>query len=235
MVITVSRQAECGGEEVVERVAQWAGLRVADRAIVEQMAEQEGMPLAHVARYDEVAVGLVEALIVEWQTSLSRERYVRRLALALLALERQGNVIIVGRGAAFVLTDPGTLHVRIIAPMAARIARLVKREGIASTAAERLLRRIDEQRRRFVQQTFGADIDSPLHYDLVINTAELSVDAAAEVILQAARRKSLSRGAGQVEGEVLTRLPHSAVRMRLARTMALFWEWAPPGAHQGGR
>jgi len=224
VVITVSRQAECGGEDVVELVAQREGLRVADRTIVEHMAQQGGLSVAHVARFDEVALGPLEALIAEWQTSISREHYVRRLAMVLLALEREGDVLIVGRGAAFLLTDPGTLHVRIIAPLPCRAARLCARQGIPSMAAERILRKSDEQRRRFVRQAFDSDIDSPLHYDLTINTAELSLEAGAEIIVHSAQRKSLERAAEKTREDLTARLLRFHRYPRLPRAGAGGWE-----------
>ena len=231
VVITVSRQAECGGEEVVELVAKRAGLRVADRAILEHMAQQGGLPVAHVARFDEVALGPLEALIAEWQTSISREHYVRRLATVLLALEREGDMLIVGRGAAFVLTDPGTLHVRIVAPMPCRSARFSARRGIPSMAAERMLRKSDEQRRRFIRQAFGSDIDSPLHYDLTVNTAELPLQVAAEIIVQGAERKSVARAAEQTREDLTARLLRFHQHPRLPRAGAAVWEqgWGPGG------
>jgi cytidylate kinase len=224
VVITVSRQAECGGDEIVDLVAQRAGLRVADRAILERMAQQGGLPVAHVARFDEVALGPLEALIAEWQTSISHEHYVRRLATVLLALEREGNVVILGRGAAFLLTDPGTFHIRIIAPMPCRIARLCPRHGIPSIAAERMLRKSDEQRRRFIRHAFDSDIDSPLHYDLAINTAELPLPAAADMIIVGAQRKFLERAAEETGEDLTARLLRFRHHPRLPRVSAVVWE-----------
>jgi cytidylate kinase len=194
MVITVSRQAESGSEEVIRLVAEETGLQVADRAILEQMAQHEGLPVAHLARFDEVVPGMLESLIAEWQTSVSQAVYLRRLVSTLLLLEHEDDVIIVGRGAAFVLTDPGTLHLRITAPLPCRVAALVAREGLPALVAERMLRRSDEARARFISQAFGADVESPYHYDLTVNTAELSATTAADVIVLAARQKATRRG-----------------------------------------
>ncbi len=232
MVVTISRQAESGGEEIVDLVAQHTGQRVVDRSIVEHMAQQWGLPVAHVARFDEIALGAVEALITEWQTSVSREQYLRRLAMVLLALEREGNVIIMGRGAAFVLTDPGTFHVRIIAPMACRVERLCARQGVSRLTAERLLQRSDEQRRRFVRQAFRGDIESPAHYDMTLNTAELPFAAAAELIVLGARRKSRLRAVHAAGEEVAAQLLGMGRHPRLHRFTSAVWEqrWRVSGS-----
>ena len=193
MVITLSRQAECGGEDIAQLAAERLGVQIADRAILERIAQREGLPVAHLAVFDETVPGAIEAVIAEWRTSISHAVYLRRLVHVLLTLEREDHVLIVGRGAAFVLTDPGTLHVRVVAPLPHRVAHLMHRQAIGRGEAERILGRSDEARAQFLRRAFEADINAPCHYDLTINTAELAVEEAAEIVVLAARRKAPRR------------------------------------------
>ena len=71
-----------------------------------------------------------------------------------------------------------------MAPTERRVARLAKREGIASSEAQRRLEREDEQRREFLAQ-FGVDPDDPALYDLVVNTETLGPDAAVTIVIDA--------------------------------------------------
>lgn len=226
MVITLSRQAQSGGDEIAELVAGYAGIRLADRVILEQMAQRAGVPLAHVEIFDETAPGPIEALLAEWQTSVSQVVYLRRLVHVLLMLEREDNVIILGRGAAFVLANPGTLHVRIVAPLPCRIARLMERQGVSRSSAERILRRNDEDRTRFVRQAFGAEIDHPTHYDLMLNTAELSLEEAAEIITRAAQRKSARRQSlPSGPEEIIARVQRLQRRPHEPRVSEVVWQF----------
>jgi cytidylate kinase len=224
MVITVSREAESGAEEIARLAAEREGLQVADRAILERIAQQEGTPVAHLSLFDETAPGTVEALIVEWRTSISQAVYLRRLVHILLLLEREDNMLVMGRGAAFVLTDPGTLHVRMVAPMPCRIALVMQRQGVSRTVAERVLLRSDAERAKFVRQAFGGDIESPAHYDLVVNTAELSAETAAEIISLAAERKSERRIAAATPDDFLSRMSRLRRRPRMPRVSEMTWE-----------
>jgi cytidylate kinase len=227
VVITLSRQAESGGDEIAEIAAREANLRVADRLILEQMAQRWGVPVAHVRFFDESAHGVVESLLVEWQTSVSHAVYLRRLVHTLLALEREGDVILIGRGAAFVLMNPGTLHVRVVAPLPCRVARLMERQGLSRVQAERTLRRNDEERARFIQQSFGAQIDSPAHYDLVLNTAELSYTTAAELIVNAAQHKSVQRREETLESaeDIVARMRDLQRRPQQPRVSRVVWQF----------
>ncbi len=205
-------------------VAAGARLQLADRAILERIAQREGLPIAQFAVFDEAMPGPIEAVIAEWRTSISHGTYLRRLTQILIALEREDDVLIVGRGAAFVLTDPGTLHVRVLAPMPCRIARLVQREGVSRSQAHRLLRGSDEARARFVRQSFDADIDAPYHYDLTLNTAELSLEDAVEVILLAAGRKWQRRASvTEAPQDFLSHVLRFQRRPRFPRVSEIIW------------
>ncbi len=74
MVITLSRQAESGGDEIAEAIAAATGLRIADRVILEQMAHRASLPVSHLELYDETVPGAIEALVAEWQTSVNQVR-----------------------------------------------------------------------------------------------------------------------------------------------------------------
>jgi len=225
VVITLSRQAECGAEEIVRRVAERLNVQIADRDILERMADREGLPIAHLAVFDEVVPGAVETVIAEWRTSMSHAVYLRRLVHTLLMLEREDNLLIMGRGAAFVLTDPGTLHVRVIAPTPCRVARLVQLRGIARPEAERVLARSDAARARFVQQAFDADINAACHYDLTLNTAELTVEDGAEIIVLAAQRKAARRVvAAETPDDFLSNVLSFRRRPRFPRVNEIIWQ-----------
>jgi cytidylate kinase len=226
MVVTISRETEAGGEDIARLVAETAGLRTADKGILERIASQEGAPISHLLRFDEAMPGTIEALIAEWQTSISHATYLRRLVNVLLLLERDDNVLIVGRGGAFVLTDPGTFHVRIIAPMPCRVAKVVQRDGVLASEAERALRRLDDESARFIWQSFGVDIALPTHYDLTINTAELEVETAGELIVAAARRKAVRRRTPVNSAEdFVSHLSRFRRRPRLPRVSEVTWQY----------
>ncbi len=223
MVITLSRQTESGGDEIAARICEQTGLAIADRAILERIAQREGLPVAQIAVFDEAVPGAIEAMIAEWRTSVSQGIYLRRLTQALLMLEHEDNVLIMGRGAAFVLTDPGTLHVRVVAPMPCRVARLMQRQGVLRAEAQRTLRARDEIRARFVRQSFAVDIDAPSHYDLTLNTAELALEECVDIILLAARHKSKRRVVAREPLDFLSHIMHFQRKPMLPRVSEGTW------------
>ncbi|MGF1578828.1 MAG: AAA family ATPase [Gemmataceae bacterium] len=111
------------------------------------------------------------------------------LARIILALGAQGDVILIGRGAGYLLPRRTTLHVRTVAPIADRVGymsewlRLTKEE-----AAEQIQAR-DLRREGFIETQFGVTPHDAHLFDLVINTSSIGEEMCAELVVQAAQGK----------------------------------------------
>jgi cytidylate kinase len=104
---------------------------------------------------------------------------------------RGGNVVIVGRGGAYILRDfPGALHVFLRAAESVRIKTIMARFKIASEdEARRRLKHTDENWTSYIKQVYGHDRNLPEHYDLVIDTGRLGYGATVETIIAALKRR----------------------------------------------
>jgi cytidylate kinase len=96
-----------------------------------------------------------------------------------------GNVILVGRGANFILPRERVFRVRIIAPMDFRIKYLMEDRGYTKIEAEQFLVKKENNRKAFARKYFNTDINDPAHYDIIINTEKIPMAAATESIISA--------------------------------------------------
>ena len=102
-----------------------------------------------------------------------------------------GHVVIVGRGGQVLLADKrDVLHVRIVAPLEQCVAYVVSREGLDTEAASRRVQAKDQARTRYMQTQYRCQHEDPHLYDLVINTAVLSLDSAVDQICLALEGKA---------------------------------------------
>jgi cytidylate kinase len=108
---------------------------------------------------------------------------------AIATLGRRGSAVIVGRGAAFILSAEEALRVLLVAPRLARIERYAEVKEVSAEQAEHMIERAEEQRGEFLQAQFGVRQDDPILYDLVINTARFGFDNSATLILEALRSR----------------------------------------------
>lgn len=196
--VTVSRQLGTGGTELARLIAAPLGWKVVDREIIAAIAAQGAGSLHSVSQRDEHAAGIFDDYLSHLLVpdDPGQAGYLRAMACALAAFAREGRVVIVGRGANWIL-DPGAgLRLRVIAGVRFRIARIREHEpALREDDARARLARHDADQRRFVKQTFGREIDDPAGYDLVFNVETLPLAAAAHVAVAAVTQKLAATGA----------------------------------------
>jgi cytidylate kinase len=120
--------------------------------------------------------------------STAMDDYVRMVGMVIRDLAREGGVIIVGRGSQVLLKDhPTALHVQIIAPFWYRVKKVMEREGLERRAAVSRVRTSDRARAGYLRRYHSVHWLDPQLYDLVINTAKVSVEVAVRLIVEASR------------------------------------------------
>ena len=183
-VVTLSREHGSGGDILAERLAEKLGYDLFHQEVIHNMAESAGTSVRLLETLDEKGVSVLE----DWISSLVDRRhlwpdqYLQHLMKIIGTIGRHGRVIIIGRGANFVLPTDKRLSIRVIAPMEERIRNVSKELGITVEEARLRAIKIESDRKAFIRKYFNADIEDPLNYDLVINTGKLSVDDAMNTI-----------------------------------------------------
>ncbi len=212
-VVTVSRQFGSGGTEVARRVCELLEYRYLDKLLMGQVAAEVGLsgkevvefseehlkvrnflerlllPGPHtVARYSVRAPGAAGSETVN-VVQLDDARSASLVRGAIHTAYQQGNVVIVGRGGQAALQDmPGVLHVRIEAPMGARILRIQAREKIVAEEARELALRQDQMSAQFLKTLFAIRWDDSILYHLIINTGKWGIETSAQIIADAVER-----------------------------------------------
>ena len=195
--VCLSREAGAGGASLARNVATRLDWRVYDHELLEAIARRMEVTVDDVSKLDELSPSVIQDWILplreEYYAPL--EAYLDHLAKLVEAIGLQGNSIIVGRGAGFMLPRESTLNVLIVAPLKARAKRLSEREGLTPRTARRVAIDRDHRRRRFIRAMYHVDPTDPHHYDLVLDTESLGLTIAAEILVRAieAGRPSSSR------------------------------------------
>ena len=99
-------------------------------------------------------------------------------------------VVMLGRNGALILGDiPTALHVQLDAPVEVRIARAAREERIDNAQAARRQRTEDRVRAEMSERFYFWNPMNVDRYDLVVNTGQLGLDTAVDVIVAAYRAK----------------------------------------------
>lgn len=125
-----------------------------------------------------------------WQVPVGDTHYLEALTSVITELGRSLAVVIRGRGSQFILKEhPNAFHVLVVAPLAIRVQRVMERLKLDWEGARKEVERFDSRRRVFIKRYFNTDREDPSHYHLVINTANLSYEAAADIVANALRSR----------------------------------------------
>jgi len=210
-VVTITRQYGAGGSLVAQLVAERLGWTVIDNEFVGEVAKRAGLPPEDVAAREERAPSLLERLAAALalaapemvgpaaqveDAEADEPRLIRITEHVIAEAAAQGRVVLVGRGASAYLGTAGegaeALHVYVVAPTAARVRAVMERQSQSEAEATRAIHEIDAARERYLERYYRRRRDDAANYHLVVNTAWLGYDGAADLIVELAHRLGLA-------------------------------------------
>jgi hypothetical protein len=185
--LLISRETGAGGSEIGRRFADALGWRLMDKSILDQLSSQYGTSRAVLDMVDERKVTWLADIFHGWIEGhgFSQLAYVHRLHRLFQAAAMQGDVVIVGRGARFILPRSSSFSVRIVAPLRQRVERIKSSTGLSDHDARIYIETVDSQRTAFLERYFHHDVTDPDVHDLVINTEQLGVEGATNTLISA--------------------------------------------------
>jgi cytidylate kinase len=197
-LITVEREYGCGGGAIAAQLAKHLGWTLWDKRLTEEIARLAKVDQSTVKRCDErMDSRLYRLAKTFWRGSHERSAHLTNQAFdtdcmmewmeqITAGIAREGNSVVVGRGAPFFLREnPEAFHVFLYAPRAEKVRRLLQ-DGATSHEAEEMVDTVDRERIAFVKHYFNADWPTRSLYHVMINTA-LGNEAVIETILQTMR------------------------------------------------
>ncbi|MBI5396068.1 MAG: cytidylate kinase-like family protein [Verrucomicrobia bacterium] len=189
--LLVSRQHGSGGDQIARTAGERLGWHVFDRQIVDGVASRAHVRQQLILSLDERARTAFEDTFRSAfePEDIGSENYILYLKQVVLALGHQGDVVLVGRGAQYMLPVECGLRVRIVAPAEWRAKQIAERLRLPIEEARREVQQSDTSQQAFVRQYFHHDAGDTLNYDVIINTAEVGVEGAADLVVLALERK----------------------------------------------
>jgi len=205
-VITIGRQFGAGGSTVGEMLAEELHIDLLESQIIDEVAHRLQLPKEEVEAEDEQPGSLLSRLLIAlgsasseplippeamaWNPPNADPAFDTRKAVLQITQHviqeaaRAGNVVIIGRGGAYLLHDfPGVLHVFLGASKSVRVKTIMDHLKIATEEeARKLMDRTDENWTAYIKQVYGHDRNLANHYDMVLDTGRLGYKKTVKVI-----------------------------------------------------
>jgi cytidylate kinase len=191
LTIAISREAGSRGGTIAKRAGEKLGWEVYSQEMMEYLAQnsavrqelQDRLPPGTTPWVEEQLQRLTKDQIV------SRNPGIQELTRVVLSLGAAGNVIMLGRGAGFLLPTASTLHVRLVAPLADRIAYMSQWLRLTEAEASEQVRKRDGRRTDFFAANFQRKPNDVHLFDMTLNTSLLGEERCADLIAAAAKAK----------------------------------------------
>ena len=181
-VITISREFGSEGDTIAQEAAQDLGFHFVDKKFIGHILGEYGF-VEFDKEYDTLP-GFWERF--DAQRGKQREEIIKMLNQVVQATAHHGNVVILGRSGFEVLSGfADVLHVRIQAPLAVRIGRVMEKQNLSFEQAEAVVKEKDRVRLAFVEEFYKVPWDSMNAFDLVVSTDKISPEMAATWVVQA--------------------------------------------------
>ena len=198
-LITIEREFGCGAASIASELAERLSWKLWDHLLTEEIARIAQVDPSAVKRCDErMDSRLHRWAKVFWRGSYERhsqlgnqifdtDRMMTMMQDIMDRISREGNAVIVGRGAPFFLREhPDAFHVFLYAPRAEKIRRTMA-DGHTEDEAEEMVDTIDSERIAYVKHYFNADWPTRSLYHLMMNTA-VGNDAVVNTIVETMQR-----------------------------------------------
>ncbi len=186
-VIAMTREMGSLGKDVALGISQDLGLSLVQHELVGHVAEKMHVRESSVNRFLEGKASLFERWdINEQELSLYTTEEI-------LDIAANGNVLIRGWGAAYVLRRVSHVAcIRVCAPEKLRARNLMQRIGIEDESiALREIHKSDAAHARVMSHLFNADYRNAINYDLILNTEHLSVSDCIDLIKRLVSKESM--------------------------------------------
>jgi cytidylate kinase len=180
-IITISRGSYSAGKEIAEQVAERLGYECFSRDLLLEASEHFNIPEIKLVR------ALHDAPSVFQRFTYGREKYLAFVQCTFLEHAQRDNMVYHGLAGHFMLKGVDhVLKIRILAEMEDRVRLEMEREGLPREKAFKVLKKDDDERRKWTLSLWGRDPWDPALYDLVIHVHRIKTGDAVDIICHAA-------------------------------------------------
>ena len=178
-IITLTRQAGSLGDEIGMLIARRLGYTFFDKKEIEKRIIAKGLPKEDFVKFDERKPKLLDRF------TKNRDRYLNYLSMVILEIAKEGNCVIMGRGAFLFLRDvPSHITVRFVSTKQARLNHIKEITGITTDkVALKLIDDSDKRQRAFYKSCFRYDLNDHSLIQATINTAMFPPDMLCDMFV----------------------------------------------------
>lgn len=191
-LITIGREFGSGGRELGVRLAAELGIKYYDKEILRKMAEDTSFSEEYISRTVETRQSRMLPITIGHSINVSSNYHIMQMQELYRAqtetireLANDGDCVIIGRCADYILRDLKPFRIFVYADLESRVKRCMERRGEnEQSMTEQEIRRrilaIDKERAGYYSDFTFQKWGDKKNFDLCINTTELNIKECAQ-------------------------------------------------------
>ncbi len=184
IMISISREFGTGGHHIAAMIAEDLGIKLYDRALLDHVAEENGLDAHHLEKYDERPKIPIISRRVNGHSNSIEDALVHMQTEFLQKKADEGeSFVVVGRCAETALQDrEGLIKIFILGDKEDKLQNVKKKFGLSDKEALRKMKRHDIRRKAYHNRHSDVKWGDSRGYDLCINDSKLGVEKTVELI-----------------------------------------------------
>ena len=191
LTVAITRESGARGSSIARRVGKKLGWQVYTQELLEFLTSNESARSHVLADVPKEAAAWADTQFhrLKMEKVISPGVELGEMPRLILTLAARGGVVLVGRGAGYLLPRETTLHVRIVAPLKDRVAYMAQWLRLRHEEAADYVHDHDDKRAEFLLKSFNRRAGDLKDYDLALNSFHLGEEICAALILSAVHGK----------------------------------------------
>ena len=196
-VITINRELGSGGRTIGRKLAEKLNVKFYDKALIKELTKRFNLSVEELEKvkaskrnwWNDFVQSYMNRYNVEDRFNMeanvaTTENIFKVESKFLKELAATESCVIAGRSGFFIFrNDPNALRILIQSTMEKRIQRVMEKQGLSEEEAKAVIDKVDKGREKYTKEFSGTSRYDTRNYDLVINVANMTEDAAVDLIL----------------------------------------------------
>ena len=195
IIVTVSREAYCGGDELAKSLADKLGFKFYDRELISLASEKSGIHEEHFESIEKKPTNsILYSVVMGMYTSrgayvrlddvLTDDKIYKIQADIIREMAEHGNCVFVGRCSDYILRNNAKcVNIFLHGNEKDRISRVMKEQNVSESEASKIISRADKKRRSYYNYYTNREWGEVSNYDLTINLSSVSEDKAVDLVI----------------------------------------------------
>lgn len=186
IIISISREFGSGGGEIARALATQLQLPFCDKCLLEHIAQEHGIDVELLKRYDEVPRNVFTSRNVKGFVNSPAEQVAQMQFQYLRQIAQQGtSFVVLGRCAEEILKDePSLVSIFVRANTRFKKERTIQLYDFGEEAALERMEKMDRRRKYYHNQYCRGKWGDSRNYDLVIDSSKLGIPKTVDFLTQ---------------------------------------------------